>query len=214
MTTFPSDQASKRAALAPTLSRKRDGEPGRSRPRLLLVVLASALVAVVLPSLAQDPWAAQLFQQRRAEVARAAAPALAKWIETSRHQAIAEGVKPIPAAVQRRLAGYFPDSILERVRYRVGLRQAATLPAAAFEYGHAIAMTLGDIIVFRDSHRAETDASLWAHELQHVLQFDAWGVTRFAQTYLANWEAVETEARTTASEFDIWEEVEKAKGRR
>lgn len=182
--------------------------------RLIAIAMAAALVAVVLPSLAQDPRAVQLFQQHRAELAHAAAPTLATWIKVSRDQAVADGVKPIPVSVKRRLAGYFPDDVLDRVRYRVGLARAATLPAAAFDFGDAIAMTLGDVIVFRDAHRAETDASLWAHELQHMLQFDSWGIPRFAETYLADWQSVESEARAAASEFDIWEEVQKAKGLR
>lgn len=185
--------------------------PSRKARRLGLVVIASTLAAVVLPSLAQDPRAIQLFLQHRADLAHAAAPTLANWIRASRDQAVAEGVKPIPAVVRRRLAGYFSDDVLDRVRYRVGLTRSTTLPAAAFEFGDAIAMTLGDVIVFRDAHRAESDASLWAHELQHVLQFESWGISRFAETYLTDWQSVESEARMAASEFDIWEEVRKAK---
>ena len=187
---------------------------GNKTRRLIPILIAAAVLAVVLPSLAQDPRALQMFQRHRAELAHAAAPTLANWIKVSRTQAIAEGVKPIPAAVKRRLAGYFSEDVLERVRYRVGLAQATALPAAAFEFGDAIAMTLGDVVVFRDSQRAEIDASLWAHELQHVLQFDSWGIPRFAETYLVDWEAVEIEARAAASEFDIWEQVQKAKGLR
>lgn len=182
--------------------------------KLFPVILASALVGGVVPVLAQDPRALEVFQHYRGEFARRAAPALAAWIETSRLQAVAEGVKPMPPAIKRRLAGYFPPDVLDRVRYRVGLEQGLALPAAAFEYGHAVAMTLGDVIVFRDGQRAATDASLWAHELQHVMQFRHWGTPRFAELYLADWERIEAEARTAASEFDIWEEGQKLKGLR
>lgn len=182
--------------------------------RLLPVILAAGLVGAVVPVLAQDPRALEMLRHYRGELARGAAPTLAAWIEASRRQAIAEGVTPMPPAIRRRLAGYFPSEVLDRVRYRVGLEQGLALPAAAFEYGHAIAMTLGDVIVFRDAHRAANDASLWAHELQHVLQFRHWGTARFAELYLADWERIEAEARTAASEFDIWDEVQKAKGLR
>jgi hypothetical protein len=173
-----------------------------------------SLAAITVPGLAQDPRTLRLLQQKRTEFARAAAPALAQAIVASRARAIDEGVKPIPAAVKRRLRGYVPDDLLERVRYRVGLGEGMSLPGAAFEYNHTIAMTLGDVIIFRDKDRAETDASLWAHELQHVLQYDSWGVAKFAENYLTDWEPIEYEARAAASEFDIWEEVQKAKGKR
>lgn len=189
-------------------------QTNRKKYRLIPIIIAAAIVAVVVPGLAQDPRALQLLLQNRAELAHAAAPTLARWIEASRRQALAEGVKPIPPSVRRRLTGYYPAELLNRVHYRVGLAKAASLPVAAFEYGHTIAMTLDDVIVFRDPQRAEMDASLWAHELRHVMQFRSWGVARFAETYLADWESVETEARTAASEFDIWEEVQKTKALR
>jgi hypothetical protein len=133
-----------------------------------------------------------------------AARALAHLLEAARAQAIADGVKPIPASVYRGLLGYFPPNVLLHVRYATGHSEGLNLPALAFTYGDAIAMTLGDVILFRDERSAQTDLKLWAHELTHVMQYQRWGVEGFATHYVQDSAAVENEAYANADRFIAW----------
>jgi len=133
-----------------------------------------------------------------------AADVLAGLIESTRSRAIAEGVRPLPGHVSRGLLGFFPDGLLRRVRYGTGDAGRAVLPALAFGYGDAAAVTLGDVVLFRDPHRALTDLKLWAHELTHVLQYQRWGIAGFAERYVSDARAVEREAYDNADRFVAW----------
>ena len=135
-----------------------------------------------------------------------AAGALARLIEASRERAIAAGVRAIPPGIQRGLVEFFPANLLQRVRYRVVTEQEGLLlPQLAFDSGHADAMTLGDVILFRREHTAQTDLVLWAHELTHVMQYQRWGTDGFAARYVRDYEAVEREARENAARFRAWQ---------
>jgi Domain of unknown function (DUF4157) len=98
--------------------------------------------------------------------------ALGGLIDSARQQAIADGVRPIPTPIYRALLGYFPSTLLRRCRFAVGNTRALTLPALAFSYGGATAITLGDVILFKSERLAETDLKVWAHELTHIMQFE------------------------------------------
>jgi len=50
----------------------------------------------------------------------ALSPMLARWIESSRDAAIAQGVEKIPESIRASLAGYVPDKTLAHVRWRAG----------------------------------------------------------------------------------------------
>lgn len=131
--------------------------------------------------------------------------ALARMIEASRERAIADGVRPMPPGVQRALLGFFPDGLLRRVRYGVAPEQGRlALPLLAFSYGDAAAITLVDVVLFRQEHVAQTDLVLWAHELTHVMQYERWGVEGFAQRYVRDHDGVEKEARDNAARFKAW----------
>lgn len=134
-----------------------------------------------------------------------AASALAHLIEVMRERTIAEGVKPMPASVYRGLLGYFPDSLMRNVRYATGQSEGITLPALAFTYGDAAAMTLGEVIVFKDERLAQHDLKLWAHELTHVMQYQRWGIEGFAGRYVRNSADVEQEAYRNADRFLAWQ---------
>lgn len=127
-----------------------------------------------------------------------ATEALAQWILASREDVVRGGVQPIPQAIRARLAGHFPDVLLDRVRYRVGLGNDLALPSTAFR-ANAAAITLNDVIAFRDSTDAAGDARLWAHELTHVQQYERWGVRGFAQRYTLDHDGVEREADANAA---------------
>ena len=163
------------------------------RRSFLLAPLAWALPA---PARAQIP--PSLLDQ--------GAKLLATLIQSAREAAIAGGVKPVPSQIYRALLGYFPDTILRKTRYASGNADAITIPGLAMSYGHADAVTLGDVILFRDARAAHTDAKLWAHELTHVMQYERWGIEGFAQHYLRDYEAVEREARDNADRYVSWSE--------
>ena len=131
---------------------------------------------------------------------------LADLIHTARETAIANGVRPIPPQIHRALLGYFPDALLRKVRYASGHADTITIPGLAMTYGHIDAVTLVDVILFRDDDAARTDAKLWAHELTHVMQYERWGVEGFALRYLQDHDAVEQEARDNADRYVTWSE--------
>jgi hypothetical protein len=131
---------------------------------------------------------------------------LTNLIQAGRESAIANGVKPVPAAIHRELLGFFPESLLRKVRYASGQAEAISIPGLALEYGHIDAITLVDVILFQEDHAAQSDAKLWAHELTHVMQYERWGVEGFARRYLRDYHAVEHEAIANADRFVSWSE--------
>jgi hypothetical protein len=131
---------------------------------------------------------------------------LAELIRSAREGAIANGVRPMPPQIHRTLLGYFPEAMLRKVRHGSGHADAVTVPGLAMTYGHIDAVTLIDVILFRDDDAARSDTKLWAHELTHVMQYERWGVEEFATRYLQDPEAVEQEARDNADRFVAWSE--------
>lgn len=132
-----------------------------------------------------------------------AARGLAESIEAARERAIAEGVQPIPAAVYRGLLGYFPAALLQRARFASG-RRAVGVPALTGVFGHRAAVTLGDVILFRDERRVR-DLELWAHHLTHVMQVQRWGLAEFAAHYVTDSRTLEQEANDNAARFAAWQ---------
>jgi hypothetical protein len=133
-----------------------------------------------------------------------AASTLAALIDGARQQAIADGVRPVPPGVYRALLGYFPAALLQKSRFAIGNARALTLPALAFSYGDATAITLGDVVLFKNERVAETDLKVWAHELTHVMQYQRWGIQGFADRYVRDSGAVEREAIDNANRFAAW----------
>jgi Domain of unknown function (DUF4157) len=158
--------------------------------------LLLAGLAWVLPGRAQPAVAPDLLDY--------AAGTLAALIDNARRQAIADGVRPIPPGVYRSLLGYFPAALLRKCRYATGTASALTLPAIAFSYGDATAITLGDVVLFKSELVAETDLKVWAHELTHVMQYQRWGIEGFAERYVRDSSAVEREAIDNADRFAAW----------
>jgi hypothetical protein len=133
-----------------------------------------------------------------------AGTALGDLIDSARQQAIADGVRPLPPGVYRALLGYFPAALLQRARYAVGGTPRLSLPMLAFSYGDALAITLGDVILFKTARAAENDLKLWAHELTHVMQYQRWGIEGFADRYVRDSASVEREAIDNANRFAAW----------
>ncbi|MFO1024032.1 MAG: DUF4157 domain-containing protein [Acetobacteraceae bacterium] len=133
-----------------------------------------------------------------------AASALAGMIEDARQQAIADGVRPIPQGIYRSLLGYFPPNLLQKIRFAAGSARPLMLPALAFAYGDAVAVTLGDVVLFKSDRMAQTNLKVWAHELTHVMQYQRWGVHGFAERYVRDTTSVEQEAVDNANRFMAW----------
>jgi hypothetical protein len=125
-------------------------------------------------------------------------PLLADAIRRGRDQAYPQA-KPIPAEIRRELAPFFSATLLKKVRYSTEW-QNVTAEGALYSLllaTGAEAVTLGEVIIFRDSHYA-ADPVLWAHELTHVEQYQQRGVTAFATKYLQQGWQMEEEAKERA----------------
>ena len=170
-------------------------QPETVRLRIALIVAA---LFCGMPAQAQFTLPPQLLDT--------AAGLLGQWIEATRDDAVRQGVRPVPPKMYRALVGYFPSSLLNGVRYGVGDSDAFSLPGLAFQYGDVAAITLGDVVLFRDQHVAETDVKLWAHELTHVQQFQRWGTAGFAAHYVSDAAGVEREAYANADQFVAWQQ--------
>ncbi|MBK8908853.1 MAG: DUF4157 domain-containing protein [Rhodospirillales bacterium] len=129
---------------------------------------------------------------------------VARLIRSSRAAAIDAGVEPIPLAMRTRLSGFFPETLLDRVRYRVGSGTDTSVQGYLFQSEYFLATTLDDVIVFRNREDAETDAVLWAHELAHVQQFERMGIDGFAHSYVRDHQALEHAAMRVAGQYDSW----------
>jgi Domain of unknown function (DUF4157) len=144
--------------------------------------------------------------QKTAEELRAQTigPILAAWIAGSRSTSIA-GSSPVPFSIRQALNGYISQDILNRARFRVG--DSGILNAAHNTHNfdaNVAAVTLDDVIVFRNQWDAYNDAALWAHELTHVRQFREWGVADFAIRYARNPDNIENEARQIGDNYASW----------
>ncbi len=127
------------------------------------------------------------------------ASSLADAIKTAYGRAKPAG-RPMPPAIAAELKPFFPTTpwLFERVRW-VTLDEVGGLTDLVMLNPDVEAMTLNDVIVFRDKVNAETSRSTWAHELVHVLQYEALGVDGFAKEYLeSGGEDFEKEAKDFA----------------
>jgi hypothetical protein len=167
-------------------------------------ILALPLLAPALPATAQTPSLGDVGQALMRDMQRAgeaaASEALAQWIWSSRADAVKAGVTPMPPAIRTALKGHFPEALLGKVRYRIGTGNEYSLQTHAFK-GKAVAITLGDVILFRPAEKSVNDPRLWAHELTHVQQYDRWGVRGFAQRYTLDHAGVEREAEAGAARY-------------
>ncbi len=125
-------------------------------------------------------------------------PSLTTLIRQGRERAYPHGQR-MPEAVRRTLTPFFPRAILQKTRYSTAWQDTdaqGTLYGLLLGSG-ANAVTLIDVIVFRDEHQA-ADPVLWAHELTHVEQYERLGVEAFAAQYLQQGWMLEQEASARA----------------
>lgn len=131
------------------------------------------------------------------------APVLEAWLLGSRNDAYLD-TAAVPEHIRRALVDIVPAAVLERARYKTGFADTLNLGNVAMNYGDLLdgrmveAITLVDVIVFRNAGDAEDNIALWAHELTHVQQFMDWGVREFARRYVDDPAAVEAPAYAAA----------------
>lgn len=129
-----------------------------------------------------------------------AAPALALWLTQARAEAASAGIQPIPPHIREQLLRWYDPSVLDTARYKVSDNGQLSAANAMLQNPDVGAVTLIDIILFRDAQTAEQDVALWAHELKHVQQYQEWGVEGFAQRYTQDFNAVEAPAYAIQAE--------------
>jgi hypothetical protein len=134
------------------------------------------------------------FEQVRRDVLGTAAITLERWILQSRDTALMAGTQPMPLEMRAQLSPYYDSALLDTVRFRVGALDELDVASAMLHNPDIQAVTLVDIVVFRNTEDAQLDIALWAHELWHVKQYREWGSTGFAQRYTQDFEAVEKPA--------------------
>jgi hypothetical protein len=105
-------------------------------------------------------------------------------IEQSRDAAERAGVHTIPGPIRAKLEPFFTAHTLDRVRYRVGVTEESEILRFAFQWLHTSAIVMGHVIMFRTEQDALHNVRLWAHELEHVIQYGNLGIDGFAQRWM------------------------------
>lgn len=133
-------------------------------------------------------------EARREALIQAGYPLLQAWLEKSSRDASSDS-QPVPSHIREQLEHCYTRAELEGIRFKVGDPGVFNLSNLSIAYGGAFAVTLGDIIVFKTEHDAQTNVLLWSHEVHHaVKQFRPWGFKDFSIRYLRSWNGVEDEA--------------------
>nr|WP_079783904.1 DUF4157 domain-containing protein [Pseudomonas sp. LPH1] len=133
-----------------------------------------------------------------------AAARLEAWLLQSRQAALRAGTEPIPLMIRAQLAPFYDDALLDEVRFRVGITDEMDAATVMLQNPDVQAVTLVDVVVFRDADAAANDTALWAHELWHVQQYREWGTAEFARRYTRDFQSVEGPA------YEMGERVRKA----
>lgn len=138
------------------------------------------------------------------DIYQVAAPALALWLTQARAEAASADIQPIPPHIREQLLRWYDPGVLNAAHYKVSDASQFTAATAMLQNPDVGAVTLIDIILFRDTQTAEQNLAVWAHELKHVQQFQEWGVDGFAQRYTQDFNAVEAPAYAIQAEVRRW----------
>lgn len=141
-----------------------------------------------------------------------AAAGLETWIRHSRDQLALQQSHAIPLHIRSQLEPYFPLAVLETARYRVGDDVVLNAANTLLQNPDVSAVTLIDIIVFRNEADALDNLALWAHELTHVQQYLDWGVGEFARRYTLDHRSVERPAYALQIKIERGQEPAAASG--
>lgn len=143
-----------------------------------------------------------------------AATGLETWIRQSRDQLALQESLPIPLNIRSQLEPYYDLMVLETARYRVGDTIALSASNALLRNPDVVAVTLIDIIVFRNEADAQDNLALWAHELKHVEQYLEWGVGEFARRYIHDYRSVEQPGYSMELQIEREQALRKAEAAR
>jgi len=105
-------------------------------------------------------------------------------IAEGRDSAERASVHTIPDYIRSRLEEFFAPDTLNKVRYRVAAAGKSELLRYTFEWLNTSAIVVDHVIIFRDEQDALHNVRLWAHELEHVIQYGMLGVDGFAQRWM------------------------------
>lgn len=143
------------------------------------------------------------------DIAKAIATAPIEMILASYIQAAFDTLEPasteIPKSIKKLLKEHFDDNVLNNAKYIVSTF-GLTLPEAinglqVFMGNHAHAVTVGNVIVFsKEPDNSDAAIHWWAHELQHVAQYNKFGIDGFSNKYVNNYNEIEAEADAKAKE--------------
>jgi hypothetical protein len=136
------------------------------------------------------------------DASQIAASALAHGLLQARQRAAADGTEPIPLHIRAQLEAYFDIAVLNSARFKVGGDEALNAGNALLQNPDVQAVTLIDIIVFRNTEDAQQIVALWDHELLHVQQYQEWGVGEFTRRYTRDHKAIEAPAYKLQIEVD------------
>lgn len=123
-----------------------------------------------------------------------AASGLEQGLRQARERAAADGTEPVPLHIRAQLEAYFDLAVLDSARFKVGGNETLNAGNALLQNPDVQAVTLIDIIVFRNTEDAQQNVALWAHELLHVQQYQQWGVREFTRRYTRDHDAIEAPA--------------------
>ncbi|WP_284946749.1 eCIS core domain-containing protein [Acidisoma cladoniae] len=119
----------------------------------------------------------------------------------------------MPPQIRQALTGYILPEVMDRARFKVGDMGAINAAAVIQYLNHDVtAVTLVDLIVFRNPNDAYGNPALWAHELTHVKQFMDWGVENFGIRYARNPDDVENPAYAVQNGYAQWRIVQNQQG--
>lgn len=134
------------------------------------------------------------------DIYQIATPALTLWLTQARDEAASAGTQAIPPHIREQLLPWYAPGVLDAARYKISDNGQFSAATAMLQNPDVGAVTLIDVILFRDPQAAESDVALWAHELKHVQQYQEWGVGGFAQRYTHDFDAVEAPAYAIQAE--------------
>lgn len=112
---------------------------------------------------------------------------VAAGIIASHDAVMANGGRPIPAHLRKTLRRWYPDDMLNTVRWTSvhGPIKQFLQDAQMKLDADTLAITVMNAVIFRNDDLAN-DGALWAHELYHVQQYRQWGVFGFAKRWVVD----------------------------
>ena len=124
----------------------------------------------------------------------AVATTLERAIRYSRRSARRTRTHSIPPAMREALKDYFPQALLDEVRWAYSNRYLDLGTLVVWYKAEGGAVTLVDTIVYAGPKGVESEY-LWAHELTHAMQYEELGVRDFARMYITHAALLEKQAR-------------------